>query len=136
MIKPICKDIFFLSKKARKATKDDIGIAYDLLDTIKANSYRCIGMAANMIGENVSIIVAQVGMSYLVMFNPVIISTKGEYKTQEGCLSHNGGRPCVRHQTIKVKYDDINFKSHTEEFKGLTAQIIGHEVDHLKGILI
>lgn len=39
MIKPICKDIFFLSKKARKANKDDIGIAYDLLDTIKANNY-------------------------------------------------------------------------------------------------
>lgn len=66
MIKPICKDIFFLSKKARKANKDDIGIAYDLLDTIKANNYKCIGMAANMIGEDVAIIVAQVGMSYLV----------------------------------------------------------------------
>lgn len=136
MIKPICKDIFFLSKKARKATKDDIGIAYDLLDTIKANSYRCIGMAANMIGEDVSIIVAQVGMSYLVMFNPVIISNKDEYETMEGCLSHNGERKCIRHQYIKVKYDDFYFKSRTEEFRGLTAQIIEHEVDHLKGILI
>ena len=136
MFKPICKDIFFLSKKARMATKDDIGIAYDLLDTIKANSYRCVGMTANMIGEDVAIIVAQVGTSYLVMFNPVIISTKDEYETMEGCLSHNGERKCIRHQTIKVKYDDINFKSHTEEFKGLTAQIIEHEVDHQKGILI
>lgn len=136
MIKPICKDIFFLSKKARKATKDDINIAYDLLDTIKANSYRCIGMAANMIGEDVSIIVAQVGISYLAMFNPVIISTKDEYETMEGCLSHSGERKCIRHKSIKIKYDDFNFKSHTEEFKGLTAQIIEHEVDHLKGILI
>ena len=136
MVKPICKDIFFLSKKARKATKDDVNVAYDLLDTINANNYRCIGMAANMIGEDVAIIVAQVGFNYLVMFNPVIISAKGEYKTQEGCLSHGGERPCIRHQHIKVKYDDINFNSHTEDFSGLTAQIIEHEVDHLKGILI
>lgn len=136
MIKPICNDIFFLSKKARKATINDINVAYDLLDTLKANSYRCVGMAANMIGEDLAIIVAQVGLKYLVMFNPVIISTKGEYETMEGCLSHSGERKCIRHQHIKVKYEDFNFKSHIEEYEGFTAQIIEHEVDHLKGILI
>lgn len=136
MIKPICNDIFFLSKKARKATINDINVAYDLLDTLKANSYRCVGMAANMIGEDLAIIVAQVGLKYLVMFNPVIISTKGEYETMEGCLSHSGERKCIRHHHIKVKYEDFNFKSHREEYEGFTAQIIEHEVDHLKGILI
>ena len=136
MIKPIMKDENFLSQKSEPATKDDIQVVEDLIDTLNANLAACVGMAANMIGEDVSIIVAQVGMSYLVMFNPVIISTKDEYETMEGCLSHSGERKCIRHKSIKIKYDDFNFKSHTEEFKGLTAQIIEHEVDHLKGILI
>lgn len=45
MIKEIIKDPIFLSQKSEKATKDDIQTVNDLLDTIKANSERCVGMA-------------------------------------------------------------------------------------------
>ena len=50
MIKPIVKDLLFLQQKAQLATKEDIEIGQDLLDTLNANQDRCVGMAANMIG--------------------------------------------------------------------------------------
>lgn len=40
------------------ATKYDLPVAQDLLDTLAANSERCVGMAANMISVNKRIIVA------------------------------------------------------------------------------
>ena len=51
MIKPIVKDIFFLSQKSEAATKQDLPVGQDLMDTLRANRDHCVGMAANMIGE-------------------------------------------------------------------------------------
>ena len=53
MVKNIVKDIMFLSQKSEKATEKDKYIAQDLLDTLKANKDRCVGLAANMIGYNI-----------------------------------------------------------------------------------
>ena len=136
MIKPICKDIFFLSKKARKATKDDVKIAYDLLDTIKANSYRCIGMAANMIGVNKRIIVICDGDEIVAMVNPMITRKQEPYDAEESCLSLTGVRKTKRYNKIKVKYLDKKFNKKEGVFTGFTAQIIQHEVDHCNGIII
>ena len=50
MIKEIVKDIVFLEQKSELATKDDIEVVNDLIDTLRANLDSCVGMAANMIG--------------------------------------------------------------------------------------
>ena len=52
MIRPIMRDVLFLKKKAVPATKNDMSVVQDLLDTLKANEAGCVGMAANMIGVN------------------------------------------------------------------------------------
>ena len=46
MVKPICKDIFFLGQKAEPATAADKQVGQDLLDTLKAHSHECVGMAS------------------------------------------------------------------------------------------
>lgn len=51
MIKEIVKDQFILGQKSKEATLEDLPIALDLLDTIKAHEENCVGIAANMIGE-------------------------------------------------------------------------------------
>ena len=56
MIRPIQKDVFFLRKKAVPATAMDISVADDLRDTLFAHAHECVGMAANMIGVNKSVI--------------------------------------------------------------------------------
>lgn len=137
MVREIVTDMFFLSQKSATATKDDIQIAKDLLDTVKANADRCVGMAANMIGEQKTILVALTGKEYTVMINPKIVDkTKLTYETEEGCLSLSGVRPTTRYKAITVEYLDMKWKKKKQTFKDYEAQIIQHEMDHFDGIII
>lgn len=136
MIKEIMKDVLFLSQPSIPATRKDLQVGQDLLDTLKANAERCVGMAANMIGVSKRIIVVNMGKINVVMYNPKIVKRSKAFETQEGCLSLNGERPCTRYEEIVVVYQDERFKQHQEKFTGWTAQIIQHECDHLEGIII
>ena len=109
MVKEIVKDVMFLSQKAEKAIKEDKDIASDLLDTLKANKNRCVGLAANMIGYNKAIICVSGGLYDFIMINPIITNKSEEYQTEEGCLSLIGERKCKRYKEIEVDYLDINF---------------------------
>ena len=48
MIKELMHDPIFLAGKSEAATKDDLQVAQDLLDTLIAHRERCVGMVANM----------------------------------------------------------------------------------------
>lgn len=136
MVKEIVKDVMFLSQKAEKATEKDKYIVNDLLDTLKANKDRCVGLAANMIGYNKSIICVSGGFYDFVMINPVITKKSGEYQTEEGCLSLIGERKCKRYNEIEVEYLDINFTKQHGKYTEFVAEIIQHEIDHTNGIII
>ena len=136
MIKPIMKDVLFLGQKSAPATRDDLSVAQDLQDTLTANRDRCVGMAANMIGVRKRVIIVNMGLANIVMFNPVILRKEDPYKTEEGCLSLAGVRKTTRYQNITVEYLDALWKKHRQDFSGWTAQIIQHECDHLEGKII
>ena len=136
MIKPIVKDIFFLGQKSEIATKQDLSVGQDLLDTLAANRDRCVGMAANMIGIRKRIIIVNLGFINMVMYNPIIVKKDTPYETEEGCLSLEGVCKTTRYQNIEVEYLDANWKKHRQAYSGWTAQIIQHEVDHLEGRII
>lgn len=125
-----------MRQKSEPATEKDKQIIIDLLDTLRANSDRCVGMAANMIGEKKQIIVVAVGPFQFAMVNPVIVKKSGEYQTEEGCLSLDGVRPCTRYKEIEVDYLDENFQPKHGKYKDWTAQIIQHEIQRFSGELI
>ena len=136
MVRPIMRDPLFLAGKSAPATEADKQVVQDLLDTLKANQDRCVGMAANMIGVKKRIIAINDNGFTKLMINPTITAKSSKFETEEGCLSLSGVRPTTRYKNITVKYLDMNFKEHTEKFTGWTAQIIQHEVDHCDGIVI
>ncbi len=136
MIKPIMKDVLFLNQKSEPATKADMQVVRDLLDTLQANRAGCVGMAANMIGVKKRIIAVNMGLLDIPMINPVIVKKSGAYETEEGCLSLIGVRKTTRYQEIEVEFLDINWKKQRQKFSGWIAQIIQHECDHLEGIII
>ena len=108
MIKPIVKDILFLGQKSEEATKNDIDVIDDLIDTLRANLDDCVGMAANMIGVKKRIIVFSVGEMIVPMINPIITDKKNSYETEECCLSLTGFRKTNRYESIEVEYFDIS----------------------------
>lgn len=136
MIREIVRDVIFLAQKSEKAAAEDLPIAQDLLDTLRANSEKCVGMAANMIGFKKRIIVFDNEGEYAVMFNPEIIKCSEKFEAEEGCLSLDGKRKAIRYKTIKVKYQNSDFQTRIKSFNGWTAQIIQHEIDHCEGIII
>lgn len=136
MVKNIVRNPVFLKQKSVPATKADAQVIQDLMDTLKANQDRCVGMAANMIGVKKQIIVVAVGPFIFPMVNPVITKRSGRYETQESCLSLDGVRPCVRYKEIEVDYLDADFNQKHGKYTDFTAQIIQHEIDHFEGILI
>ena len=136
MIREIVRDEAFLSIPSAEASKEDLPIAYDLLDTLIANADGCVGLAANMIGEQKRIIAIDNDGEYLVMINPEIIKKNGAYETEEGCLSLDGVRKTKRYKSIKVKWQNEKSQQRIKSFDGFTAQIIQHEVDHCNGVII
>ncbi len=138
MIKDLMHDPIFLAGKSETATKDDLQVARDLLDTLIAHKETCVGMAANMIGVQKKII-CFVGEDdkYMTMLNPVILKKDKPYDAEESCLSLLGGpRKCRRYRTIKVQYQNLEMQTRIKKFEGWTAQIIQHEIDHCNGVLI
>ena len=136
MVREICRDQFFLARKAEPATAADLVVAQDLLDTLAANKDGCVGMAANMIGVNKRIIAFDNEGEYMLMFNPVIVKQSGAYEAEEGCLSLAGTRKTKRYKTIKVQWQNEKFQTRLKTFTGWTAEIIQHEIDHCEGIIV
>ena len=137
MVKELVHDPILLARKSTPATKDDLQIAQDLLDTLTAHRESCVGMAADMIRQQKRILGIDNAGTLMLMFNPEIIKASGEYETEEGCLSLLGGpRKTKRYQKIKVQYQTADFQTRLKTFDGWTAQIIQHEIDHCNGVLI
>ena len=91
MVKELMHDPLFLAGKSEVATKEDLQVAKDLLDTLMAHRESCVGMAANMIGVRKRIIAfldeSGRAPTYTVMLNP-------EKEGQVFChqlWSHSGG---------------------------------------------
>ena len=116
-------------------------LADDMLDSMYASNG--IGLAAPQVGESLRLIVVDVSggedgkKNPLVLFNPVIISSRGEAIAEEGCLSvPEVWADVTRPEIITMRAVDREGKAF--EFKnvdGILARCIQHEIDHLEGVL-
>jgi peptide deformylase len=136
------------SKTVKKLDKRVKRIIRNLKDTLKVqDDPEGIGLAAPQIGENIRAFVMKPNEEMTVIINPEVISLKKgkkkkrkkpdkRPKTMEGCLSlpHYYG-PLNRAESATVKYLGEDGQKKTRTFKGLEAQIIMHEIDHLNGVL-
>ena len=155
MVKEIIKDTEALSqkcekitdiRKAREIVKDLIDTAThnnkDLIDTAthnnEVNEKKCCGLAANQIGENVRVIIAQMpNGAFMPFINPVIVDhSKSTIMSTEGCMSLEGERTVERYEKIAVMAQDMSGKFHRRVYGGFTAIELQHEIDHTNGILI
>ena len=99
--------------------------------------HKGIGLAAPQVGVSEQIFVADTGEGPIVVVNPQILSRRGSEIKEEGCLSIPGVvLKLKRPQKIRVKYLNQDNEIVEREFSGLTARVIQHETDHLKGKLI
>ena len=98
-----------------------------------------IGLAATQVDVHRRLLVADVSSDKTdphVFINPVILEKDGVTVTEEGCLSVPGYYEEVeRAQHIRVRYLDRAGEEQEQEFEGLLAVCVQHEIDHLEGKL-
>lgn len=144
-----------LRKKCEPITPE-----YEGLEPLIANMWETmynakgVGLAAPQIGKAIRLFLVDTSpfaededfseeeRRQLQAFKRVFINAHIESETgdkwafNEGCLSIPDIREDVsRMDTLTLRYQDEDFKEHTETFDGLLARVIQHEYDHIEGIL-
>ncbi len=133
-----------LRKKARPVKPADgtiVKFAADMVETMQqANG---IGLAANQVGDLRRVIVIDLSAMEetkdkppFALVNPEVIVNEGEFTMEEGCLSIPQLREEVtRPETIRVRFQDLEFAEQEITAAGLLARVLLHEIDHLNGVL-
>ena len=131
-----------LRKRCKQVT--DFSRLSDFIDDMFDTMYEeeGIGLAANQVGVDLNLFIMDISHTDdneypRIFINGEITSSQGESIFSEGCLSiPEVALEVTRPEVISFKYQDINEKWHEEEFDGLLARAIQHEIDHLNGVLI
>ena len=137
-----------LRKKAKPIEKEQEGLN-EIIENMWETMYFSdgVGLAAPQVGKSIRLFVVDAtsgaeeepGLKDFkkVFINPEIIETFGEeWEMNEGCLSLPEIREDVkRPEMVRIRYQDENFETHEEEYKGYAGRIIQHEYDHLEGVL-
>lgn len=129
-----------LRKKSRKVEVVDDKIKELIKDMDETMHYsNGVGISAVQVGVLKRVIVIDInydGTPSLVLINPEVVKTKGSQECQEGCLSFpNKFAKVIRPSEVTVKALDENGKKITVRGKGILAEALLHEIDHLDGIL-
>ena len=109
-------------------------LAADMLETM----YNApgVGLAAPQVGVAVRLIVVDDGSGPHTLFNPQVVSRRGEVCEEEGCLSVPGMVGKVRRAAqVEVEAYDRAGRRVLVRGDDLLAIILQHETDHLDGVL-
>lgn len=110
-------------------------LADDLLETMY--DAPGVGLAAPQIGIPKRIFVADVGEGPIIMVNPEIVETSGEWEFEEGCLSipeHWWEFP--RPLFARAVGQDLDGKPVEYAGEELMGRVLQHETDHVSGKLL
>jgi len=127
-----------LSKQTQELLKD-------MRYTLEKRKYG-IGLAAPQVGMGVAVVVVglkptptrpNIEKLDIDFINPAITKYYGKTTGMwEACISGSElyGK-AVRYKKIRLVWLDKKAQKHEDDFDGLLAQVIQHEVDHLNGVL-
>lgn len=128
-----------LRKKAKEVDIVDDKIRDLIEDMVETmHKYNGVGLAAPQVGILKRIVVIDLydDKGPIKLVNPIIVKQKGEQEVEEGCLSFpNQYAKIKRPMEVKVKALNENGDEIKISAKGLLAQALAHEIDHLDGIL-
>ncbi len=134
-----------LRKRASEVREFDAALrelADGMIDAMRHESG--VGLAATQVGVEKRVLVAlqmetpeDSDADEIVMVNPEVLERSPEtWLYEEGCLSIPGIRGDVtRPERVRVRYQDLEGKTHTITIEGMFARVVQHEIDHLDGKL-
>ena len=111
---------------------DPIELAKELVQIMRDTNG--IGLAASQIGYPFRVFSMRSDPNK-VLFNPIIVNlSEEEIALEEGCLTYPGLYVTItRPRHARVRYTQPNGEVLTEQFTGMTARVVQHEMMHLEG---
>lgn len=133
-LKKVCEPVGEITADLRKLAEDMLQTMYDAPG---------VGLAAPQVGVLRRVIVMDcvkqpdVPPRPMVLFNPVVVWSSEELSTyEEGCLSIPEHYADVqRPDRVRVRWRGMDGSEQHEDFAGLWATCVQHEIDHLNGRL-
>lgn len=96
-----------------------------------------LGLAATQIGVQKQLFVYDLDDEPLVLINPMIVESSGEWVYDEGCLSIPGlSVEIVRPKLVLVRGTNLDGNTIEIEADEVMARLFQHEIDHLQGVLM
>ena len=128
-----------LKTKAAAVTEIDGKIARlvdDMFDTLY-DSDSGIGLAAPQVGVQKQIFVWEIDEQPMVIINPEIVESRGEWVYDEGCLSIPGLYvEMLRPDEVLMRGLDLDGNTIEIEANEIAGRLFQHELDHLNGVLM
>lgn len=111
---------------------DPVQLAQELVKTMRDSNG--IGLAANQIGYPFTVFSLRSDPNK-VLFNPIIVNlSEEEIALEESCLTYPGLYvTIIRPRHARIRYTQPNGEVLTEQFTGMTARVVQHEMMHLEG---
>lgn len=133
-LKKVCEPVADLSDDLRTLAADMLETMYDAPG---------VGLAAPQVGVLSRVLVADAvkdpdaAPAPMVMFNPEILASSDELNVyEEGCLSiPDQYADVTRPAEVRVAWIDRDGNPREDDFGGLWATVLQHEIDHLNGKL-
>jgi peptide deformylase len=128
-----------MSKPIEKFAPDLEEIAKNMFETMYGSPG--IGLAAPQIGINIRLVIIDLTVGEdengkIIICNPEIVSSEGEQKNDEGCLSIPDFSDTVtRPLRMIIRGQSLHGDEVRYEAEGLLARCFSHEIDHLNGVL-
>jgi peptide deformylase len=140
-----------LRTACRQLSKQDIlsattrELVRDMRYTLEKKHYG-VGLAAPQVGQPLAI--AVIGLKptptrpdikevSITLINPeIIVHASQRLPMWEGCISGPDmyGK-AMRYPKVRLRWLDERARHHEQDFEGLLAQVVQHEIDHLNGVL-
>jgi len=114
------------------------GLLEDMFETMYEEAG--MGLAANQVGLDMNFAIIDISHEEedeypRVIVNPEIRESSGGDDLEEGCLSIPEIRATIsRAEKVLLHYQNVTGDTRQEQFEGLLARVIQHEVDHLNGV--
>ena len=119
-------------KEVNEINEDIKLLISDMFECIK--TFNAVGVSAPQLNIDKRIAVAKIGSEEFVLINPIILESKGEMLSTEGCLSFPDILiDTVRPEYLKIRSLDLEGNEKEFDVQGIYANVLSHEIDHLNG---
>jgi peptide deformylase len=139
-------DVYLFGDEVLQKRADEIAdvtpeikqLAENMLETMYY--HEGLGLAAPQVGVPLRLAVIDVrseGSGKIILINPVIRETGRVQTMEEGCLSFPDIVTSIERATeLTVEFTTLSGKRKEKRVRGVAAQAVQHEIDHLDGMLI